>query len=555
MRRILVVLTLLALLAGMPARGMAQIAMPEGTALSPFAVSQSPLNCFVTGDLAGGLWGVFQGAAPNNGLWANHINVDGSYGQRFNASARNLAYASTSVNNVSVAPDGIGGVVVCWFGQSPRNPASPFIALRYLHISYEGTIDTPDTGIVVSTIATAASCTGDGAGGGYVVWEELRSTSNPDICAQRYNAAGVPQWTPINSVTGRNVCPIVGLQRLRAVQEDGTGGAYVLWADSRTTGTVPLYAARLLPSGIAGAPWTANGLRITPVNSGVRYVGSGSSSVNGLYVAWRDVASNTLCMGQHVLENGTLAWGAAGSFIALAAPSRADFIPGPGNDTYLTWGGADVRSMRIDANGNRLWPESAGRIIATPVGGAVNTRVASDGQLGQRIMWSFDNAGQTDVAVITVDSTAAPVAGQVAGGTVVESDLVNEDAIAWGAPTSAEPMIVWLEAGVLRARRLGLGTTDVDLPFTGRERLTLASLYPNPVRGASVTLAFHAPAGAARAEVYDITGRRVLEHAFTSTGGAQRVTLATGAAWAAGLYTVRLSVGHDAVTRRIVRTE
>ncbi|MEY4375414.1 MAG: hypothetical protein RL760_1581, partial [Candidatus Eisenbacteria bacterium] len=272
MRRILVVLPLLALLIGMPARAMAQIAMPEGSALSPFAVSQSPLNSFAFGDLAGGMWGVFQGASPNNGLWANHINADGSYAQRFNAAARNFALANTSVNNVSAAPDGIGGMVVCWFGQSPRNPASPFIALRYLHMSYEGTIDTPDTGIVVSTIATAASCTGDGAGGAYVVWEELRSTSNPDICAQRYNAAGVPQWTPVNSATGRNVCPVVGLQRLRAVQEDGTGGAYVLWADSRTTGTVPLYAARLLPSGIAGTPWPSNGLRVTPVASGVRYV-------------------------------------------------------------------------------------------------------------------------------------------------------------------------------------------------------------------------------------------------------------------------------------------
>lgn len=555
MRRILVVLPLLALLIGMPARAMAQIAMPDGSALSPFAVSQSPLNCFAFGDLAGGMWGVFQGASPNNGLWANHINADGSYAQRFNAAARNFALANTSVNNVSAAPDGIGGMVVCWFGQSPRNPASPFIALRYLHMSYEGTIDTPDTGIVVSTIATAASCTGDGAGGAYVVWEELRSTSNPDICAQRYNAAGVPQWTPVNSATGRNVCPVVGLQRLRAVQEDGTGGAYVLWADSRTTGTVPLYAARLLPSGIAGTPWPSNGLRVTPVTSGVRYVGSGRSSVNGLYVAWRDVASNALCMGQHVLDNGTLAWAANGPLLALAAPSRADFVQGPGTDVFLTWGGADVRSMRIDANGNRLWPESAGRILATPAGGAVNTRVASDGQLGQRIMWSFDNAGQTDLAVITVDSSATPVAGQTPGGTVVESDLVNEDAIGWGSPTASEPLLVWLEAGVLRVRRLGQGTTDVNPPHAGRDGLALAAPYPNPLRGASFTLPFQAPAGAARLEVYDVTGRRVLEHAFVSNGGAQRLTLATGTAWAPGLYTVRLSAGGAAVTRRLARTE
>jgi hypothetical protein len=195
------------------------------------------------------------------------------------------------VNNVSCAPDGIGGAVICWFGASPRNPASPFIALRYLHVSYEGTIDTPDTGVVVSSIATAATCIGDGVGGGYVAFEELRTTSNPDIVAQRYNSAGVPQWTPINSATGRNLCPVVGLQRIRAIQDDGAGGVFVVWSDSRTTGTTPLYTTRVLPNGTL--PWTSTGVRITPVSSGVRIVGSARSSLNGLWLVWRDANSPT----------------------------------------------------------------------------------------------------------------------------------------------------------------------------------------------------------------------------------------------------------------------
>ncbi len=306
---------------------------------------------------------------------------------------------------------------------------------------------------------------------------------------------------------------------------------------------------------MASAPWPSTGLRVTPAVSGVRYVGSGRSAVNGLYVAWRDVATNALCMGQHVLDNATLAWAVNGPVLALVAPSRADFIPGPGNDVYMTWGGADVRSLRIDVNGNRLWPESAGRILAAPAGGAVNTRVASDGQYGQRIMWSFDNAGQTDLAVLTVDSTATPVAGQVAGGTVIENDLVNEDAIGWGSPTSAEPLLVWLEAGVLRVRKLVESTTDVTPPNAGRNGLSLAAPWPNPLRGRAVTLAFQAPAGEARAEVFDVHGRRVLAHAFVSSGGAQRLTLPAGPAWAPGLYTIRLSVGDASVTRRIARTE
>ena len=547
------VLPLLVLLAAIACPALAQIAMPAGVALSPFAVQQSPLTAFAFTDGVGGAWAVFQGAGTNNGLWVNHINTDGSYGPRFNAAARMISLANTSVNNVSCAPDGVGGAVICWFGASPRNPASPFIALRYLHVSYEGTIDTPDTGIVVSSIATAATCIGDGVGGGYVAFEELRTTSNPDIVAQRYNSAGVPQWTPINSATGRNLCPVVGLQRIRAIQDDGAGGVYVVWSDSRTTGTTPLYTTRVLPNGTL--PWTSTGVRITPVSSGVRIVGSARSSSNGLWVVWRDVNSPTSILTQHVLDNGTLAWSALGNPVASvpSAPSRADVMSGPSGDLMITWGGTDVRGMRIDASGNRAWAESAGRLLATPAGVIGNLRSSPDGKGGQRLMWSYDNAGQNDMAIGSVDSTGTPVGGATAAGTVVENDTVSEDAIAWVSSTSDDPMLVWLEAGVERARKLGTGTTGVG-PSTARGGVSLAAPWPNPIRGASLSLAFQAPAGEARLEVFDVTGRRMLAHTLASSGGAQRITLPIGTAWAPGLYTVRLDAAGVTVMRRIVRT-
>src|SRR6185503_15809267 len=156
--------------------------------------------------------------------------------------------------------------------------------------------------------------------------------SNPDIFAQHYDYWGQPTWTPSGSTTGRPVCAVVGIQRLRALQSDGVGGAYVVWADSRVGTTVPLYAAHLHSDGVDGAPWTANGVRVSPATQGVRIVGSAVSPTGNL----------------------TLAWTPTGAIVGTATPPRAEFVPGNGGHVFVTWGGADIRCSRLDASGVRV---------------------------------------------------------------------------------------------------------------------------------------------------------------------------------------------------------
>src|ERR1041385_1170318 len=198
----------------------AQIAMPEGVALSPFPVLQSPVEYTTFDDGGGGIWAVFLGAQSGSGLYVQHIRADGSFENDFSAAARWYAKSGTLVNNISSAPDGIGGVVVNWFGVNAKDSTSQYLALRFTHILNDGSIPgttIPDTGIVVSTIASAAMVIGDGQGGAYVVWEELKGPSNPDLYAQHYDYWGHPMWTPLGSPTGIPVCAVVGLQRLRAI--------------------------------------------------------------------------------------------------------------------------------------------------------------------------------------------------------------------------------------------------------------------------------------------------------------------------------------------------
>ena len=530
----------------------AQIAMPGGVALSPRAVAQNPANYAVFGDGDGGVWAVFQTAEPGAPLYVNHVDADGGYAQGFSSKPRPLTQRSTSVNSLSAAPDGVGGAIITWFSVSPKDSTSPFIALRYHHIDSGGLLMTPDTGLVVSSVASAAMCVGDGLGGGYVIWEELKGTSNPDIVGQHFDYFGVPQWSLFNSTTGFNMCSIIGLQRVRGLVEDGAGGAYALWSDSRMSSTAPLYAAHLLATGVAGAPWPANGLRVSPSTSGIRVTGFARSTSNGLWLAWRDINIPNQLTGQHVLGNGSFGWGALGQVIATVSPSRVEFVPtGPG-EALVTWGGGDIRCQRLAANGTRLWPENAGRVIVTPPGGAVNTRVASDSVGGQRILWSTDNAGQTDAAMLRVDGLALPLVGEPIGGTVVESDTVAEDALLIVNSPSASPTIVWLEAGVLRARRIQSGTLGAP-PLDRAAAIALAAPYPNPIRGSHFAFRFHAPAGSATLELFDVTGRVVLSQSITTTGGEQNMSVAPANALSPGVYTARLRVGTRSVSRRIVR--
>jgi hypothetical protein len=529
--------------------------MPDGVALSPFPVSQTPAAYVTFPDGAGGVWAVYQGASAGSGLFASHVNADGSYAPGFNAQGKRIARDGSQVNNLAACNDGIGGAMIIWFGANPKDSLSTGLALRLIHISYEGTFTARDTGIVVSRLATAAACASDGSGGAYVAWEELNGTSNPDIIAQRYDYNCVAVWPASGSPTGRNVCAAVGIQRLRAMHFDGTDGAYVVWADSRTPSTSPLYTSHLSPLGVDGAPWTINGVRITPVTSSIRIVGSAASPSGGLWVAWRDFNVPTQLLGQHVALNAAFLWPAAGSMIASVAPNRAEFIPTPSGDVFVTWGGADIRCSRMDAAGTRLWPETAGRIMVTPTASADNFRAAADGFGGQRLLWSWDNAGQSDLYALHVNGAGVPLAGEPPGGTAVEATLAPEDAVAWFRADEQWPVVAWLDAGVLRVRQLVTGTLGAGSgPLAGG--LVLAAPYPNPSRaGETATLRFAAPAGALRLALYDAAGRRVLSRALYSNGGQQSVTLEESAGLAPGVYALRLDGVNRSVTQRLVRLQ
>ena len=552
-RRLLILLLILAC----PATTAAQIATPEGVTLSPFPVLQAPSSFPSFPDGEGGMWSVFLGDQPGSAMYAQHIRDDGSWAEPCTPAAWRLTGDATQVNNLSAASDGLNGAVVTWFGVTPSDSTSPFIALRYLHLLGEGRVvqGMPDTGIVVSQIASAALVVSDGLGGAYVVWEELKGASNPDIYAQHYSYWGARLWTPVGSPSGIPVCAVVGIQRLRALHADGQGGAYVVWADMRAANSAPLYAARLDANGVCGSPWTTNGVRVTPLTAGIRIVGSSASPGGGLWLAWRDLGNANQVNGQHVAANGAFRWVATGALLATQTPLHADFAPGANGQAFFTWGGVDIRCQKIDSTGLRMWStESQGRILVTSPYGSLDCHAVSDGANGQRLAWAHDNAGQNDILVLNVDATGAPRPGESPTGTVFAGTAANEMPVGWFHSAHGDPAIEWLEDGVLKIRRLPTASLGVDGAFDPN-RVALAAPWPNPMRGSRFTLRFAAPAGAGRAEIFDTNGRRVAEREIWSTGGEQSLRWDSAARLSPGVYALRVTVAGRAASRRIVSLE
>lgn len=309
--------------------------------------------------------------------------------------------AGATTGNVTVTVDGVAGVpghlIVLWQATNPAN-------------------------VAVSAAAgdqNAPQIIADGAGGAFMVWEDLRD-GNPDIYAQRLNNAGVPQWTA-NGVAVRVAVDETGtVPRTRAAPQliaDGAGGTIIVWQDLRN-GSYDIYAQRL---DSAGAPqWTANGVAINVAvdeQSAPQLIPDGAG---GAIIVWQDQRRGRFVessggttpgfdvYAQRIDGAGVLQWAAEG--VAISAQDRQQGVPqlisnGAGgaiivwqdNRNDLNYG--DIYAQRVDAAGVPQWTVDG--IVVADAGIAftppfqptrqnidlINPQLATDGTDGAIIVW------------------------------------------------------------------------------------------------------------------------------------------------------------------------
>jgi hypothetical protein len=164
--------------------------------------------------------------SANDDIYAQRIDTSGT----ISWTAEGLAVCSESheQNNVAIASDGTGGVIMSW--TDLRDDQGNIYSQR---IDAAGNVQWTSNGVAVCSaggIQDWSVIIADGSGGAIVVWEDQRQGAlNTDIYAQRINASGVPQWT----AGGVAIGTATDIQITPQLINDGSGGAYITWADQR----------------------------------------------------------------------------------------------------------------------------------------------------------------------------------------------------------------------------------------------------------------------------------------------------------------------------------
>jgi hypothetical protein len=231
----------------------------------------------------------------------------------------------------------------------------------------------------------------DGSGGAIIVWRDSRGPGN--IFAQRVNSDGVYQWT----LNGVMVSGHSGLNP--QLLSDGTGGAIITWIDSSIAGSYYVYAQHLNASG--ARQWTANGVVVSDYailyNDYQTNPHLISDGAGGAIIAWNGGdASQDPVFAQRINAAGNPQWTATGALVDNSAlPNKyVQIVPDGSGGAIITWGiqnGAiwGVAAQRLNAAGTAQWALN-GISVCTFASNHQYAQPLADGSGGAMIAWQDD---------------------------------------------------------------------------------------------------------------------------------------------------------------------
>ncbi len=219
------------------------------------------------------------------------------------ANAIKISAAPNYARIPRIISDGNGGAIVAW----DQNPGDNFFNVYAQRIDSNASILWSAGGVhVCSQKSEFANITSDGSGGVIIAWSDFRAgTGWWNIYSQRITSAGAPSWAadgiPIvnNSHIGSAIYP--------SITTDGNGGAYIAWADNRSS-TNHIYEQSVSSSGTVN--WLTGGITVSSYDIGFgpshqQIVSDGS---NNAILVWEDVRNSgaTNLYAQRVQVNSAL---------------------------------------------------------------------------------------------------------------------------------------------------------------------------------------------------------------------------------------------------------
>lgn len=290
--------------------------------------------------------------------------------------------------------------------------------------------------------ATEAHATSDGSGGAIIVWK-YNLAGNMDLYAQRLNASGNSAW----GAAGVAISTAAGTQEVPRIITDGSGGAIIVWQDSRGAAK-DIYAQRVDASGVP--QWTANGVVVSNAAGDQTAPVVAPDGSGGAVVAWLDMRNAKLeIFAQRLNASGTAQWTANGVAVSTAAVSPAD-LRITGNNSggaIISWsdarsGNSLVYAQKLNASGvGQLAADGA--VLASSTFNQYYPRITSDGSGGAIVVWTDYRNGDADIYAQKINSSNTLV--WTASGKPVSTVVAQVDDYPILAPDGSGGAVVsWL---------------------------------------------------------------------------------------------------------------
>lgn len=558
------------------ARDASSAWVSDGVALSPNSSNYKP--SIIPDGVSGSIVAWYGGAGSD--IYVRRLLADGTTAPGWPASAPVVVCGASGLQELPVmVADLAGGAFVFW--QDARNGSNYDIYGQRLdssgHIAATDASSWIANGIPVSTAAGnqyTPVAISDEAGGAIIVWQDgRRGAGNYDIYAQRVDGDGNLVWAS----AGVAVCAATNNQINPTIIADGAGGAFIAWQDYRKGSEFDIYVQHLTANGaiFPDPRWTADGVGACVATNSQFYPRLASDGTGGVFVAWQDFRSGTdnHIFAQHLSAAGALVngWPANGSPVCQAQYSQyypvvaADGASGlfVAWQDYRTGSTNHIYAQHLTAD-NTAWVAD-GIPVSSASNGQFAPQVAADGAGGAFITWYDSRNGSTnDIFVHQVNAQGVlnPAWDRNGLGICLAPNTQQFPVLATNRAGST--VMTWQDlrsggvttAAIFAQQTGATGTTAVEGPPASGSQIGFAR--PNPSRGSSeIQMTLAAPAFV-RAEVLDITGRRVATLASRSFAAGNHQlrwdgSNARGERAAPGVYLVRVRLPGSEEIQRIVR--
>jgi len=204
--------------------------------------------------------------------------VDGSGKTAWERSGIALCNAPGHESFPVITGNGAEGAIVAWV--DTRNGNNDVFAQQ---VDGNGTVQWLTNGIPVCTASGNQNypmITGDGAGGAILTWWDMRS-GDFNIYAQRMDLTGNALWVK----DGLAVCIEAGIQNCSYISSDGSGGAIIAWNDNRIS-AFDVYVQRIDPKGLA--KWSDKGVAVSIASDTQCFPVLVNDGTGGAIIVWQD---------------------------------------------------------------------------------------------------------------------------------------------------------------------------------------------------------------------------------------------------------------------------